>query len=282
MGMIDLHMHSTASDGVCSPREVVLRAAGLGLEAIALTDHDTLAGVPEALAAGEQAGIRVIGGCEFSVAAPWGETHLLGYFLPLGHSDLEELNRRCRADRLNRAGAMVRALGYLGISLDFEEVVQAASTEAIGRPHIAKSLVEYGAVATIDQAFREYLGRGRPAYVPKRLPSFSEVADIVHLAGGLTVAAHLSGRATKAALVHFREQGLDGVEAAHPSHSPEIRKRICRLADALGLLVSGGSDWHGDGVGAQAELGSQAVPVAWLDAMDMARAVPAVPARSGQ
>ncbi len=262
-----------ASDGLLSPAEVVARAAAAGLEAIALTDHDTLDGVTEACAAGERLGVRTIGGCEFSVAAPWGELHLLGYFLHPEMTAVESFLTRCREDRLRRVGAMVRALGHLGVPLSEEKIRAEAGTAALGRPHVARALVSMGVVSSVEEAFQKYLGRGRPACIDKRLPALDEVTTLLHEVGALAVAAHLGQRATRAAMVHLKAHGVDGIEAAHPSHSPEVRQRIERCSTELGLLVSGGSDWHGDGPGAggHALIGSQDVPRAWLDAMDRAR-----------
>jgi 3',5'-nucleoside bisphosphate phosphatase len=263
-------MHSTASDGVLDPTGVVRRAAQLGLSAIALTDHDTVAGVPAAVAEGARCGVRVVSGCEFSTAAPWGEMHVLGYFLPAEHAGLNEFLVRCRNDRVRRAREMVQGLQAWGVDVTFEQVAAEAGNAAIGRPHVARVLVRLGKVASIDDAFREWLGRGRPAYVDKALPTFREVADLVHSVGGIVSAAHLKERGTRLTLTAFREEGLDAVETRHPSHSGEIRARLTALAAALGLLRTGGSDWHGEenGEGGHAMLGSQDVPPEWLDTLD--------------
>lgn len=246
------------------------RAAGLGLAAIALTDHDTIGGVPEAEAEGARMGIRVISGCEFSTAAPWGEMHVLGYFLPTGDARLEAFLERCRADRVRRGRAMVEGLQAWGLDVSFDELAAEAGGAAMGRPHLARVLVKKGKVATIDEAFYQWLGRGRPAYVEKNLPTFREVADLVHSVGGIVSAAHLKDRGTRAALTAFKAEGLDAVEARHPGHSDEARARISALAAAIGLLRTGGSDWHGEGngEGSHAMLGSQDVPAEWLESMD--------------
>lgn len=252
---------------------MVARAAAAGLDAIALTDHDTLDGVTEASAAGERLGLRIIGGCEFSVAAPWGEMHLLGYFLHPAMGEVETFIARCRDDRARRVGAMVRALGHLGVPITEEQVRAEAGPAALGRPHVARALVAMGAVSSVDDAFHQYLGRGRPACIDKRLPALEEVTALLHGVGALAVAAHLGQRGTRAVMVHLKAHGVDGIEAAHPSHSPDVRRRIERCTAELGLLVSGGSDWHGDGPGAggHALIGSQDVPRIWLEAMDRAR-----------
>ena len=266
---VDLHLHSTASDGHLAPEVVVERASAARLSAMALTDHDTLAGIPAALEAGARLGVQVIGGCEFSVAAPWGEMHLLGYFLPGESEELEAFLLRCRADRVRRAQEMVRLLQGMGVTIGFDDVLAAARGGALGRPHVARAIVRSGAAADIHQAFDHYLGRGRPAYVDKVLPALREVAELVHAVGGIVSAAHLKDRATRAVLDRFREDGLDAVEVRHPSHSPDQRARLTGLANALRLGRTGGSDWHGDALtdSDHATIGSQQVPADWLEAM---------------
>jgi predicted metal-dependent phosphoesterase TrpH len=263
-------MHSTASDGILPPALVVRRAAELGLGAIALTDHDTVTGVAEAQAEGERVGVRVVSGCEFSTAAPWGEMHVLGYFLPVADPVLESFLIRCREDRVRRAREMVEGLQAWGVDVSYADLAAEAREAAIGRPHLARVLVRLGKVTSVEDAFQQWLGRGRPAYVEKVLPAFREVAELVHSAGGLVSAAHLKERGNRAALTAFKEEGLDAVETRHPGHSAEARARITTLAASLGLLRTGGSDWHGedDGEGTHAMLGSQSVPAEWLELMD--------------
>ena len=268
---VDLHMHSTASDGVLAPAAVVERAAARGLAAIALTDHDTLAGIAEAQSAGDRLGVRVVGGCEFSVAAPWGEMHLLGYFLPSGSAELEGFLERCRTDRVRRAREMVTRARGLGLALDYDDVLLEAGNAAVGRPHVARAMVRRGAAVDVGAAFDRYLARGRPAFVEKVLPAFAEVADIVHRLGGVVSAAHLRDRGTRAWLGRLRGEGLDAVETRHPSHDPECRARLTDLALELGLRRTGGSDWHGEDFPdrGHAALGAQEVPMEWLEALEV-------------
>lgn len=255
------------------------RAATAGLGAIALTDHDTLDGLPAALDAGDRLGVRVVAGCEFSVAAAWGEMHVLGYFLPLGWAPLEEFLVRCRSDRERRGAEMVAKLQALGITVTVEDVYAEAQGGAVGRPHVARALVRRGAVAGIQEAFDRFLGWGRSCFVQKRLPTFAEVANLVHSAGGVLSAAHLKERGTRAALSALRANGLDAVETRHPTHDVELRSRLSDHAQALGLLRSGGSDWHGDApdLAPGARLGGQEVPAEWLDLLDRARPTPREP-----
>jgi hypothetical protein len=249
---------------------VVRRAAELGLRAIAITDHDTLEGVPEAQTEGEHLGVRVVSGCEFSTSAPWGELHVLGYFLPPGDATLAEFLRCCREDRVRRGREMVAGLQAWGVDVSFEDLVEETGAAAMGRPHLARALVRLGKARSVNEAFNQWLGKGRPAYVEKRLPSFREVAELVHAVGGIVSAAHLKERGTRATLSAFKAEGLDAVETRHPAHTGEARARITLLAQALDLLRTGGSDWHGDldAEATHAMIGSQEVPAEWLDLLD--------------
>ena len=266
-------MHSTASDGSITPEGVVRRARAAGLHGIALTDHDTLAGVPEAVAAGERYEIRVVAGCEFSVAAPWGEMHVLGYFLPLESAELDSFLERCRADRLRRAREMVQRLHTLGIDVPFETVLEQSAGGAVGRPHVARAIVRHGGARDTSDAFDRFIGRDRPAFVEKALPSFRAVVDVVHAAGGVVSVAHLKERGTRAEIEGLKDEGLDAVETRHPSHDPDLRARLTDIALELGLLRTGGSDWHGDPEpgSSHGTIGSQQVPREWLDRLDAFR-----------
>lgn len=270
---VDLHCHSTASDGEYPPAEVAQRAHVAGLAAIALTDHDTTGGVPEAARAGAALGVRVVSGCEFSVKAPWGELHLLGYFLPPGHERLEQFLAGTRAARQRRAEQIVAHLRRLGVGIELAEVMAAADGGAVGRPHVARVLVERGASADINDAFGRYLGRGRPAYVEKPLPTLRQVTDLVHEVGGVAVAAHLGDRGSEGQIRQFHADGLDGLEVRHPSHSEATERRLATLAQRLGLVISGGSDWHGDiELGdSHAGLGEMDVPLEWLERLEERR-----------
>jgi predicted metal-dependent phosphoesterase TrpH len=255
---------------------VVERARAAGLSAIALTDHDTLAGVPAAVAAGERAGVRVVGGCEFSSAAPWGEMHVLGYFLPSRSDELESFLERSRADRVRRAREMVERLQRLGVPLEFDDVLQQAGGGAVGRPHVARAIVRQGSARGISDAFDRFIGRGRPAFVDKVLPAFREIADLVHSVRGLVSVAHIKERGTRSFLERLQREGLDAVETRHPSHDPELRARLTEIALKLGLHRTGGSDWHGDPEPGETHgaLGSQEVPLEWLERLEALRAGP--------
>ncbi len=263
---VDLHMHSLASDGGCSPAEVVQTARGAGLSAIALTDHDTLAGLPEALAAGERLGIRVIAGVELSATDGREEVHVLGLHLSRTDS-LEFALADFRQRRLQRAEAMVARLNALGVPLSLEAVLAAAGGGAIGRPHLARAIVDGGWARDTREAFDRYLGNRRPAHVAKAKISVRDAIQLVHQAGGLAVWAHPGAAANRRRLEQMRGDGLDGVEVRHPGHTPEDIVRLKGLADYTGLVPSGGSDWHGAREGTRL-MGSMLVPGEWLDMQD--------------
>jgi 3',5'-nucleoside bisphosphate phosphatase len=248
----------------------VRRAQAAGLGAVALTDHDTLAGIPEAQSAGERYGVRVVAGCEFSAAAPWGEMHVLGYLLPSQSAELESFLQRCRADRVRRAQEMVNQLQRLGLDLSFDSVLEESGGAAVGRPHVARAIVRHGGAASPNDAFDRFIGRGRPAFVEKTLPTFAQVAAVVHQAGGVVSVAHLKERGTRSLVERLKVEGLDAVETRHPSHDPDTRARLTDIAIELDLLRTGGSDWHGDpGPGVtHGAMGSQQVPREWLDRLD--------------
>jgi 3',5'-nucleoside bisphosphate phosphatase len=241
----------------------------VGLTAVALTDHDTTDGVGAATAAGAGAGVRVVCGCEFSTRAPWGELHLLGYFLVPADPGLQAFLEETQAARRRRGEQMVEKLQRLGIEIALADVEEQAQG-AVGRPHVARALVERGVSADINEAFERYLGRGRAAFVEKPLPSLQRVTDIVHAVGGVAVAAHLGDHGTEPQVREFVAQGLDGIEVRHPSHSPATEARLTRIAQRLGLSISGGSDWHGDtkfGT-SHAPLGGLDIPLEWLDRLE--------------
>ncbi len=279
---MELHCHSTASDGIYPPDEVVTRAHAAGVRILALTDHDTLDGLPVALEAGARLGVRVIAGCEFSVQVPWGEMHLLGYFLPVGHAPLEQFLATTREDRARRGADMAARLQGLGLAVDVADIEAEADGGAIGRPHVARALLKRGQVATVQEAFDRYIGWGRPGFVEKKLPAFRDVAELVHGCGGVVSAAHLKDRGTRSNLTLLKGQGLDAVETRHSSHDPDTRARLTDLAQALGLLRSGGSDWHGEESAWDpgTQLGGQEVPEEWVTALEGARREPR-PASAG-
>ena len=263
---VDLHTHSTASDGTLPPERVVEAAKRCNLAAIALTDHDSIAGVNAARAAGDRLGIRIVAGCELSAFQDEHEVHLLALHL----TRIEALERRLeelRSLRYERAQKIVEKLNALGIAVTFEEVLKQANGGAVGRPHVARAMIARGAVADFKDAFVRYLGSAGAAFVPKARLSVEDAIEMTHEAGGLAVWAHPAEGGRRDRLEPLVNAGLDGVEVKHPSHSAEDVKRLDALAEFFGLVVSGGSDWHGAPDGPR-RLGNMNVPAAWLDMQD--------------
>jgi predicted metal-dependent phosphoesterase TrpH len=263
---VDLHMHSTASDGSRSPAEVVRAAKRASLAAIALTDHDTVAGLAEAFAVGTELGIRVVNGVELSAVEGATETHLLGLHL----TDTAVLERglgELREMRGRRAASIVELLQSLGVQITLDDVLLQAGAGAIGRPHVARALVADGWATDVRDAFDRYLGAGRPAYVAKDQLKMREAIAMVHAAGGLAILAHPGPAGTRERIEPLVGLGLDGVEVKHPSHSPQDVARLRACVDQLGLIPSGGSDWHGAADGPRT-IGMMHVPIDWLRRQD--------------
>jgi predicted metal-dependent phosphoesterase TrpH len=263
---VDLHLHSTASDGLSAPADVVRAARAAGIVALALTDHDTVEGVPAAQAAAQQLGIRLVPGVELSAYEEGTEVHLLGLHL----ARLDEMQQRLavfRAARRERAQEMVRRLNAIGVRITFDDVLEGASEAALGRPHVARALVENGWARDLRDAFDRYLGAGRPAYLDKRRMLITEAIALVHDCGGIAVLAHPGGDGTLERLHALAGAGLDGVEVLHPSHGAEDRARLTAVGAHLGLVPSGGSDSHG-GPDPGRIVGAMRVPAAWLAAQD--------------
>jgi 3',5'-nucleoside bisphosphate phosphatase len=263
---VDLHTHSTASDGTLPPERVVEAAKRCNLAAIALTDHDSIAGVAAARATGDRLGIRVIAGCELSAFQDEHEVHLLALHL----TRIEALEGRLaelRNLRYERAQRIVEKLNALGIAITFDEVLEQAKGGAVGRPHVARAMMARGAVVDFKDAFIRYLGNGGAAFVPKARLSVEDAIEIAHEAGGLAVWAHPADGGRRERLEPLVSAGLDGIEVKHPSHSAEDVKRLEALAEFFGLVVSGGSDWHGASEGPR-RLGNMNVPASWLEKQD--------------
>jgi 3',5'-nucleoside bisphosphate phosphatase len=248
---IDLHTHSTASDGTEPPAAIPALAGKAGLEVVALTDHDTLAGLSEASSAAAAAGIEVVAGVEISCLLDTAEVHLLGYFVDPGNQPLTEELARIRNDRDNRAVRMVANCRQLGADITIEQVRAIAGNAAIGRPHVAAALVAAGVVTTPDEAFTsEWIGDGGRAYVPKHVLTAEQAIGLVRGAGGVAVLAHPRSCKRRASVTDKQfaglvREGLAGIEVDHPEHEPPVRARLRELAAELGVLATGASDFHG-------------------------------------
>jgi 3',5'-nucleoside bisphosphate phosphatase len=260
---VDLHAHSTASDGALSPAAMVGAAHRAGLAALALTDHDSVDGLPEAQRAARALGIAIVPGVELSAYEGAREVHILGLHL----SRIEELERHLtalRSARRSRAERIVERLATLQAPVALDRVLAIAGPGAIGRPHIAQALLEAGHVKDRREAFDRFLGAGRPAFFSKHRLTMTEAVDMIHQAGGLAILAHPGPQGTRERLERFKSQGGDGVEVRHPGHTPDDIARIGALAETLRLVPSGGSDCHGALEGPRC-LGGMQVPGEWLD-----------------
>jgi predicted metal-dependent phosphoesterase TrpH len=249
---IDLHAHSTASDGSFSPAEVVRLAKEAGLKAVALTDHDTTDGLAEAVAAGQELGVEVIPGVEISAQYTDDSMHILGYFLDFHSGRLEERLAVLKQARKERNPKIIAKLNALGVKITMGQVERISGGGQIGRPHIARALLESGYVTSIQQAFDIYLKRGGKTYVAKfRFPP-AEALEMIREDGGIPVLAHPftlglgSAAALKELLQDLKALGLAGIEVFYADHTPEQEARYLKLARELGLLITGGSDFHGD------------------------------------
>jgi 3',5'-nucleoside bisphosphate phosphatase len=263
---VDLHAHSTASDGARGPTDVVAAAHAAKLVALALTDHDTVAGIAEAEAAGRSFGVRIVPGVELSAVEGETETHLLGLHLSsLG--EIEAGLAELREMRRNRAAKIVLRLNDLGVRITLDSVLEQAAGGAIGRPHVARALIQEGWATDARDAFDRYLGNGRPAFVAKERLTMRDAIEMVHRSGGIAVLAHPSHAGTRERIEVLVAVGLDGIEVLHPSHSGEDVARLRALAEFFGLVPSGGSDWHGADEGSRT-LGSMHVPAEWLALQD--------------
>lgn len=263
---VDLHAHSTASDGSRTPEGVIEAARAANLSAIALTDHDTVAGIAAASAAGARWGIRVVPGVELSAMEGDRETHVLG--LHLSRTDaIESALGDFRATRLSRAEEMVRRLNTLGVPVTMERVLGESGSGAVGRPHVARAVIAGGWARDAREVFDRWLGNGRPANVPKHYLTLTDAIRLVHDAGGLAVLAHPGADGRRARIEPLVERGLDGLEVRHPSHTADDVARLAALADFFRLVPSGGSDWHGASDGPRT-LGNMHVPAEWLERQD--------------
>jgi predicted metal-dependent phosphoesterase TrpH len=250
MSRIDLHLHTTHSDGSFSPTDVLRLAHKAGVTALAITDHDIVTGIPEAIAAGAELGIEIIPGVEISSRVGNSELHILGYFL---HWQDPELNQRLatlRESRHSRNPQIIERLRALGLDVTYEEVRALAGTDAVGRPHIARLLMDKHYVTSAKDAFDRYLAEGRPAYVARELPSPADAIAWIRAAGGVAVLAHptwakVSGESLNALLIALKAEGLGGIEVHYSSHTKRQTREYHDLAKRLDLLITGGSDFHG-------------------------------------
>jgi hypothetical protein len=275
--MIDLHLHSTASDGDFAPRDVVSKAWHAGLRTIAITDHDTVAGVAEAREAGSAIGVEVIAGIEITAVHAARDVHVLGYFVDPADGDLLAFLADQRADRVARVREMARRLGNLGLPIDADALLApyAGTTDrSVGRPAVARALVAAGHVTSIGAAFDTLIGSGCPAFVPRRGAGPADVVRVIHAAGGVASLAHPGLLQRDDVIPSMVAARLDALEAYHSDHTADDVERYRTLAGRHGLAVSGGSDFHGESRHPRATLGSVTLPAEEFD-----RLAARVPAR---
>jgi predicted metal-dependent phosphoesterase TrpH len=263
---VDLHIHTTASDGTFTPEQVISHAHQLKLKAIAITDHDTVAGSKEALGSGVPPSLGFLTGVEISATPPpfypgSGSFHLLGYSIRLDDPNLNRTLEKLQQARKNRNPAIINRLNELGISITLDEVRKEAGVGQLGRPHIAQLMVKKGVVASINEAFDQFLGTGKPAYVDKQRVECFKAIEIIQDAGGVPVLAHpgLLDYQTENQLDELigklKKAGIQGVEVYYSGHTPDQTRLYAALAQRHDLLMTGGSDFHG-AIQPEIEMGS--------------------------
>ncbi len=263
MSRVDLHIHSTASDGKFSPEAIISKAAELGLKVISLTDHDSVYGIIPALKTVKiYPGLTFIPGVEISTDMPDGEAHVLGYFIDYTSTELGSTLERFRNSRLRRARGMVSKLGALGIDIDWSRVQEIAGDGAIGRPHIAQAMQEKGYIATFAEAFKKYIGHGGPAYVEREKMTPEEAVALIVRSRGLPVLAHpFTVKEPETMVIKLKAAGLVGIEAYYKDNTAAETEATLDLAVKYGLIATGGSDFHGIADSNDAMLGSVEVPM---------------------
>ncbi len=268
--MIDLHTHTTASDGRRSPASLVAAAVAAGVTVLGVTDHDTVTGCAPASAACADAGIEFVPGIELTSVRDATDVHVLGYFIDAASPPLVSFLADQRRRRVDRVRQMILRLAMSGVELDADAVLKPGIDDpatSAGRPWIARALVKRGYCATTGEAFERWLSRGRPAFVPRLAPPPEDVFARIHAAGGVASIAHPGLVGRDEWIPEFAEAGVDALEAYHTKQDGEQTARYIALADRLGLAVSGGSDYHGDESHGAVSPGSVSLPRAAYDAL---------------
>jgi predicted metal-dependent phosphoesterase TrpH len=259
--LIDLHSHSTASDGQHSATEVAERAAAAGVRVWALTDHDSIAALGPAAEAAAARGIRFVAGIELSVQLDRRELHVLGHFVDSRSDALQRFEDLLAEKRRVRMGEMIQKLAALGVALSPDEIEKFSGGKTLGRPHVARAIVEKGIVGSVKEAFDRFLGEGRPAYVGRYRLTAADAIALVTGAGGAATLAHPGvNKVERGDLERLKGWGLAGVETYHPDHNPSVREKYLRLARELDLVPTAGSDYHGEAVAPGRRLGEVTMP----------------------
>ena len=277
--VIDLHTHSTASDGSDAPAALVEQAARIGLTAMALTDHDTVEGLAEARAAAAGAGVRLVEGCELSCEVGEATMHLLVYFLPDREGPLQDKLAGLQEARSDRNRRIVAVLREHGLDVTLDEILAEAGRGSVGRPHVAGVLLRKGYVSSVQEAFDVWLAKGRPAYLDRHRLLPADAISLAHASGAVTVLAHptslgYEGAVLESFVAGLADAGLDGMECEYGRYTPELRSALRKMAGRLGLAVTGGSDYHGrykPDIALGTALGDLDVPDDLLDALEARR-----------
>ena len=261
---IDLHIHTTVSDGKFSPEEIVRKSAELGLSTIAICDHDSVDGITPALEAARGfPQLKIIPGVEISTFAPGNEVHVLGYFLDFNDPKLKTVLANSRNSRLERAKEMIAKLSELDVHIDWQQVQQIAGSGSVGRPHIAQAMLDKGYITSFKEAFTKYIGLGGPAYVERHKITPEEAVALITEANGLPVLAHpLTINQPEAMIAELKAAGLVGIEVYYNNYTKDERNTLARLADKYNLIATGGSDYHGLDDSTETMLGDANVPAA--------------------
>jgi len=262
-GKVDLHVHTSASDGRFSPEEIVSKAVKLGVNTLAICDHDNTDGVVPAMQAAANAfpQLTVIPGVEISTYAPGSEVHILGYFIDINDSRLKSALADSRNSRLGRAKAMIAKLNELGIDIDWQQVKNIAGNSTVGRPHIARAMLEKGYIKTFNEAFDKCIGLGGPAYVERHKLTPAQAVTLVKEAKGLPVLAHpFTIDDPQGLIVELKAAGLAGIEVYYNNYSADKRSELARMAARHNLIATGGSDYHGIDESTETMLGDAGTP----------------------
>ena len=263
----DLHTHTKCSDGRLAPANLVRQARERGLHALAVTDHDCVDGLEEAAREGARLGVEIVPGIELSVTVGLREAHLLGYFFDPDHPAIRAHLQKYRGIRENRVKSIVARLRELGVPIEMTNVLEVSDGAILGRPHVASAVVQIGFAQAEQEVFDRYLRDGAPAFVAKPPFPAEDALDMLHQAGGIGVLAHPGHYTSDAAIKHLVRSGLDGIETVHPSHEYSLRQYYRRRARELGLIETGGSDYHGFRATDDQNFGRFSIPYVQLDGM---------------
>jgi hypothetical protein len=270
--MIDFHSHTTASDGQHTPEELVAMAVAAGVTTLAVTDHDTVGAVARARVAARAHSLTIVPGIELSAVLNGREVHVLGHYVDIDEPSLASFSESLKVERRTRMEQMIAKLKAMGVPVTMGEVEALSGGDNLGRPHLARALMDRGWVGSVKEAFDRFLGAGRPANVEREPLETLTAIQMIHRAGGTATLAHPGvSKVEGHELTQLRREGLDGLEVFHSDHVPSQREKYLRLGTELGLIPTAGSDFHGELVAPNRKLGTAAMPEASLEALEKAR-----------